>query len=125
VNSKTLEYIEAQNLTSCLNNTKWKEFVTEINSIEKYEPLVNIKHIFDKENNGTFTPVWWNEVERDGFELIEWIQINPIKEEYIGTLAPASRMNYTEEIKIALKKHNIHFEFEKDIFIIYGYKRSN
>ena len=83
--TRTLKYISNNQLASCMNNTKWKELVNEITSIEGYEPLVNIKLIFEKENNNnnnnnnSFSLVWWNEVERDGFELIEWIQIKPFE----------------------------------------------
>jgi len=67
MDTRTLKYISENQLSSCMNNTKWKELVDEFTSIEGYEPLVNIKLIFDAGNNNTFSQVWWEEVERDGF----------------------------------------------------------
>lgn len=125
MNLQTLEYIEKYNLTSCMNNTKWKEFISAINSIEGYEPQLNIKYMFEKESNSGFSSVWWEEIEQDGFEIIEWIRIKPFKEEYLGKLvSEQTPKNYSNQIKVALEKSNIYFEFDERIFIVYGYKKS-
>lgn len=119
----TLRYITEHQLSSCMNKTKWKELVSEITSIEYYEPLVNIKLIFDKENNNSFSPVWWNEVERDGFELIEWIQIKPFSIEKVGKLVELKKTDFTESVKKALDKHSIPYHYGDNVFTVYGYKR--
>jgi hypothetical protein len=120
---RTLKYISDNQLASCMNTTKWKELVHEITSNEAYEPLVNIKLIFEEENNNSFSPVWWNEVERDGFELIEWLQIQPFKTEKGVRLIDPKQIDYTEFIQKGLDKHAIQYEYENDIFTIYGYIR--
>lgn len=120
---KIAKYILDNQLSSHMNYTKWKELVQEITSIEGYEPLVNIKLIFETENNNSFSPVWWNEVEKDGFELIEWMQIKPFEIENLGSLIEQKITDYTEVVKKGLNKHNIQYEYENGIFTIYGYKK--
>jgi hypothetical protein len=117
------KYITNHQLSSCMNNTKWKELVSELTSIECYEPLVNIKLIFDNENNNDFSHVWWDEVERDGFELIEWIQIKPFKIEKVGRLIEPKKTDFTEFVKKALDKHNIPYNYGNEVFTVQGYKR--
>ena len=123
MDTRTLKYISENQLSSCMNNTKWKELVDEITSIEGYEPLVNIKLIFDAGNNNTFSQVWWEEVERDGFELIEWMQIKPFEIEKSASLIEQKLTDYTEVLKKGLDKHNIEYHYENEAFTIYGYKR--
>ncbi len=105
-----------------MNNTKWKKFVLAINSIDGYEPQVNIKYVLDEENNRTFSPVWWEEIENEGFELIEWIQISAIKQEYQGKLIETQRTSYLNELIVVLDKNNINYDLESEIFTVYGYK---
>ncbi len=105
-----------------MNNTKWKKFVLAINSIDGYEPPVNIKYVLDEENNRTFSPVWWEEIENERFELIEWIQISAIKQEYQGKLIETQRNSYLNELIVVLDKNNINYDLESEIFTVYGYK---
>ncbi len=123
MDKRTRNYIFENQLASCMNTTKWKKLVAEITANETYDPLVNIKLIFDIENNNSFSPVWWNEVERDGFELIEWIQIQPFKTEKGVRLISSTQIDYTEFIQKGLNKHNIPYEYDQGVFTIYGYKR--
>jgi len=123
MDKKTRNYILDHQLSSHMNTTKWKKLVHEITSNETYDPLVNIKLIFDEENNNSFSPVWWNEVERDGFELIEWLKIQPFNIEKGIRLTDAKQIDYTEFIQKGLDKHAIQYEYEQGIFNIYGYKR--
>jgi len=117
------QYIVKHQLSSWMNNTKWKELINEITSKEDFDPSVNIKTVFDKKNNGLFSPVWWNEVESDGFELIEWMEINPIKTEQIGRLVEPKNEDFSDFIENCLKMHSIPYEIKEGIFKIYGYKR--
>lgn len=121
--AQTLKYISENQLTSYMNHTKWVAFVKGINSIDGYEPMVNIKQIFDEENNGAFTQVNWTEVAQDGFERIERIQIDPIKKQYVGRLVAPQTTDFTEQLKTSLDKHHIPYDFEGGIFTIYGYRR--
>ncbi|MEM7163153.1 MAG: DUF6678 family protein [Bacteroidota bacterium] len=120
-----LKYVADKQLTSCMNKTKWKELISELSSIENYEPMVNIKLIFDQESNDQFSAVRWNEVERNGFELIEWIKINPIRVDIAGRLMDNQETDFTEALRNALDKHAIQYEYDRPIFTVYGYRRMN
>jgi hypothetical protein len=119
-----LKYVEENNLSSVMNNTKWKKLVGAITSNNDFDPPVNFKTIFDDKNNGTFTPVWWDEIERHGFNIIEWLQIKPIKEEHTGQLTKPQVTDYTEFIKGCLEVNSINYTFEGGIFKIIGYQRT-
>ncbi len=124
MNNKPLDkYIIEHQLSSCMNNTKWRELVEEITKDQDYNPSVNIKTVFEKENNNSFSTVWWEEVESEGYNLIEFLEINPIKEEFVGRLVKPKTTDYTEFIESGLKKHSIPYEVNEGIFKIYGYKR--
>jgi hypothetical protein len=122
-NDSLEKYIAENQLSSCMNNTKWKELISEITLRDDFNPPVNIKYVFDSENNGLFSPVWWEEVERDGFNLIEWLEINPIKSTHIGRLVKPKTEDFSEFIENGLKKHSIPFELNDGIYKVYGYRR--
>lgn len=121
---EVFKYISGHQLDFIMNNTKWKELVKEINADPNYSPSVNIKYIFDRENNGKFSPVWWEEIERDGYKLIEWMEIDPIKEEPIGALGSPNVTDYTDFLKRAIEKYGIPYEVYGKVFKILGYRRT-
>lgn len=116
MDTRTLKYISENQLSSYMNNAKWKKLVNELTSRNDFEPLVNIKLIFETENNNSFSLVWWDQVESEGFELIEWMQIKSCDQ---------NANDYTEFVKNGIEKLNIEYEFDNGIFSIYGYKRPN
>lgn len=81
-----------------------------------------LKYVIDEDCIDDFTPVWWDEVEAYGFESIEWIEIKPNKELYIGKLVNPKIIDYSSFIRKGLEKHSIPFEYNNEIFKIYGYK---
>jgi len=107
-------------------NTKWRELVNVINSNDDFVPLVNIKLIREDSNNGKFSLVWWDEVESDGFRLIEWLDINPIKEEFVGRIVKPKLTDYSKFIENGLKKHTIPYEIDDEIseFMVIRVKHS-
>lgn len=117
--------ISKSGLTSCMNNTKWRELVSEITKDKNYNPSVNIKSVFDTESNRPFSPVWWEEVEHDGFDYIEWLEINPVKIEFIGRLVDPKKEDYSEFILAGLNKYFIPYEINNGIIRVYGYKATN
>lgn len=118
------KFVFDRQLASVMNNTKWKELVSAITSDPEFDPPVNLKLLWQKENNGKFSPVSWQEIERDGFKTIEWIEIKPLKEEYMGRLIPNKVTDYTEFIRTGLEKHSIPYELNEGIFKINGYAKT-
>lgn len=102
-----------------MNNTKWKELVNVLTNIEGYEIMVNIK-LLGEATNDSFSPVWWDEVEKDGFNQIEWLKIQPISSEYNGRLVKPITKDYSNSIKMGLEKNNIPYIFSDGLFCIYG-----
>ena len=117
-----LKVITERQMTSCMNNTKWNELVAAITSKKDFDPPVRMKYLLDEEANSGFSPVWWNQIKDDGFELIEWLQIQAFKEEHVGRLVNPKITDHTSFIREALEKNSIPFEFDDGIFTIHGYK---
>lgn len=65
----------------------------------------------------------WKEMERDGFDLIEWVKINPIEEVFRGRLVEPKLINHAAFVIEMLEACNIYYEEDEGVFIIYGYKR--
>lgn len=57
------KYISYNQLTPCMNNTKWREHVKYINTIHYFARLVHIKLAHEDSNNVKFLLVCWHEVE--------------------------------------------------------------
>ena len=119
---KVEKYIQDNRLSSNMNNTKWKEMISAITSHHNYSPSVNIKTFFYPENKG-YSPVWWEEVERDGFEYIERVDINPIFEKYLGRLVENQITDHSEFLIKALDGKNIPYEIYDGIIRVSGYYR--
>ena len=100
---------------------QWQKIVKAITSNDNFDPPVNIKLTFEQDNNGGFSTVWWDEVERNGFDLIEWIEIKPIKSEYIGRLVAPKRTDYTSFIKACLDDNEIPYTLNDGVFKIENY----
>lgn len=100
---------------------QWQKIIKAITSNNDFAPPVNIKLTFEQENNGRFSPVWWDQVEQEGFDLIEWIEIKPIKSEYIGRLVAPKTTDYTAFIKDCLDDNEIPYTLNEGIFRIENY----
>jgi len=106
-----------------MNNTKWERLISKVILNDTFEPRVNIKFIFDTKVSNVFSIVHWDEVRLEGYKLIEWIKINPIKEEYLGTLVEPKYTDYSQLIETKLIQNHIPYEYDDKVFIVYGYKR--
>ena len=119
-----LQLIQKMQLTSCMNNTRWRELVAVITFREDFDPPVRIKYLLEEKPSSGFSTVWWDEVQQIGFEVIEWIQIQPWREEHRGRLIKPQVIDYSEFIKHALERQNIPYELEAGIYTVYGYKKT-
>lgn len=122
-NENVLKVIQSEQLTSLMNNTKWKKLINSLTSDSDFIPSVYIEYLFKTLNGSGYSPVWWNEVEQDGFEIIEWLDILPYKEIIRGKLVQNKRIDYSDFIKECLENNSINYERSEDKFRIYGYKR--
>lgn len=126
---KISELVENRRLTSCMNNTKWHEFIY-IMETEFSRKLPFAYHtLFDDDTNDD---LYGNCLCAECFaghcfKSIEWVKVKPkfTEEIHKGILVESEKIYYNFEEKFinAMKKYSIPFEKEDDdTYIIYGYK---
>lgn len=124
---KIQDVVNQRQLTSYMNNTKWKELVAEIKQIDNLS--IMYKTLFD-ENDPEF---YWTIASDEHFDhmnmaLVEWFKISGnINEcEYIGRLIEPKiiQHNINDKISDILQKHSINYEYDEisDSYTIYGYR---
>ena len=111
-NKKTLsdrirEAVQQRQLTSCMNNTKWRELLNDLAEI----PNLSIRY-------------YMNMAEVEWFAIDDTIRESTQK----GLLLDPeiSEESVKDKIEGILKNHNIYFEYEIDsgVFTVFGYKAS-
>lgn len=136
ISEQVLEIVEKRNLTSCMNNTKWKELRQAILEEMPFPPPYILKTLFegsddlyfhslDKEVDflGAYDEesfVWLN------YKIIEWIKVRPCYYENMGGRLVQKRIfhNAEEEFLAILKKYHIPYETNEGLYMIYGYRSS-
>lgn len=120
--------VEQRNLTSCMNNTKWRELVSAINETI-YDIPIQYKTLFDEEEPEYFWTISGDEdLNYMNMSSIEWFKIAEEieKVEFRGRLieSKVTKNNKKEEIIKILQRFFIPFEYDEinKTFIIYGYK---
>lgn len=119
MHEKLLRLIEERNLVSVMNNTKWNKFGIEICSESKFEPFVRIKDLLSQEPSG-FALMDWTFSEFNPAR-VEWVDIDPVKREYLGKLIPDKETDISGYIKKALIQSNTPYSIEGKYFRIWGY----
>ncbi|ABD79692.1 DUF6678 family protein [Saccharophagus degradans] len=124
MNEETLQYLEANSLTSFMNKTKWNELANGLTSNEQFEPVVSIKILREKEASG-FSLLDWEWVKHGNSSCIEWIEIDPIKRESIGRLVKPRETDYSEFVLSVLLKFNIPYSVNGNNYLVRGYASAN
>lgn len=126
---KVSQYVQENHFYSVMNCTKWEELRKSMDEL-RFSPAFAIKYLLDAEQNTeVFQEVpscfgdWSCEHFPDSF-LIEWLKIHSKFRDFQGKLIPDKITDFTDIIQSILEKYQIPHEKEKDIFTIYGYKRS-
>ncbi|MCR5327898.1 MAG: hypothetical protein K6E12_03445 [Saccharofermentans sp.] len=131
-NKKTLserirDEIELRHLTSCMNNTKWREMLDDISEIP--DLTISYKSLFDE----TEPESSWKISEDEHLRYmklseIEWFKINDVTRRCSrkGLLLDPeiSEEKIKDKIEGILQKHSIYYEYEEDtgVFTVFGYK---
>lgn len=118
-------YIEANQLASAMNKTKWRKLATAMTSNSDFEPQVRVKHLLDKEEPAGFTFLNWEWVKHGETKWIDWMELSPIRRDYVGQLVPHNQTDFTEWLRVTLMGQSIPFEESDGIFKIRGYIRPN
>lgn len=131
-NKKTLsdkirDVIEQRQLTSCMNNTKWREMLDDI--IEIPNLTIRYKSLFDEAEPESSWKIADDESLRYiNLSEIEWLKIDDVTREYSrkGLLLDpeVTEENVKDKIERILEKHSIYYEYEADsgVFTVFGYK---
>jgi hypothetical protein len=121
------DVIEQRQLTSFMNNTKWREMLDEIIKIP--DLTIRYKSLFDK----TEPESSWKIAEDEYLSYmklseIEWFKIDDMTRQFYreGLLLDPliTEENIKDKIEGILQKHSIYYEYEEDtgVFTVFGYK---
>lgn len=131
-NKKTLseriqEAVQQRQLTSCMNNTKWRELLDDLAEIPNLS--IRYKMLFDETDPES---AWGLSDDEYLYYMnmaeVEWFAIEDTIREYSrkGLLLDPeiSEESVKDKLEGILKNHNIYFEYEKDsgVFTVFGYK---
>ena len=120
------EIIQERNLTGCMNDTKWREFIKAINEEMSVKISCDYLTLF---GSGPFFINGFDD-EHLGYKLksIEWVKVEPkfyISKERGRLLDDEEELcDVEQEFLQLMKKYSIPYEYdsENEIYTIYGYK---
>lgn len=125
---KSKKIVEERNLTSFMNNTKWKELINSIMD-EMREIPIKYKTVFDEE----WPNMYWTIDGDEHFfhmtmSIIEWFKIGSELKKVVGQgrlIKPKIYITDKKtEIEGILKRFNIPYEYDdvEKYFTVFGYK---
>lgn len=126
------EIIQKRNLTSYMNNTKWREFVHAMDKEMSVAVPYDLKTLFEDSHYEYIDETFYDDESFNyyDFKSIEWVKVKPKFHESIhrGMLIPDEEIPYdvTEEFIGLMKKYSIPCEYDEinEVYIIYGYKNT-
>lgn len=136
---RIFDIIVKKNLTSYMNDTKWREFRTAMLKEMPFQPPYDYKTLFDDsdyisksyvqhliKNEG---PNYFCSFDEESFNFllykaIEWVKVRPRFFTLEGGQLVKKKIWYDSENKFIeiLRKYNIPYELENGVYTIYGYK---
>ena len=128
LSEKIAETVQGRNLTSYMNNTKWRELLY---SLEEQIPEINIQYktLFEDKGPDCFWGLCGDEyICHMNYAAIEWMKISQFitDEKRIGRLiAPGIiRFDQKQQLIDIFERYNIPFDYDAEdkYFTVYGYK---
>lgn len=136
---RILDIIIQRDLTSYMNNTKWREFRTSMLNDMPYVPPYDYKTLFDESNYvsrdyvqhliNNEGPHCFCHMDAESFNFldykaIEWVKVRPrfFKEEGGQLVKEKIWYDCEKEFTDILKKCTIPYEVINGVYTIYGYK---
>lgn len=117
-------HINNNQLASVMNKTKWRELAELMTSNNDFSPVVRVKYLLDNELGG-FSHLDWDWMKFGDSREIEWLEIDPMRRDYVGMLVNKKEFDFTEWVRAALLSKTIPFDETDGIFKIRGYIRPN
>ena len=124
-NDRITAYIHAHQLASAMNKTKWRKLAAAMTSNCEFEPRVRLRHLFDEGPVEGFTLLDWEWMKGGDTDWVEWLEIDPIRHDYVGRLVDDRSVDFTDWVRQALVSQSIPFEEADGFFKVRGYIRPN
>ncbi|MHC9160393.1 MULTISPECIES: DUF6678 family protein [Exiguobacterium] len=127
-----LQYIERQQLTSVMNETKWKRLNRAVSEELTYAPPYQIKYLredtlFPSDSLSEYEILWgeWDEIWLESpLRSIEWIRLRPSVLLYKGVILDPDVCDLSTELISILEREKIPFILESETIQIFGYVRN-
>ena len=126
---KELQAIEERQLTSVMNETRWKRLNRALSEALCYAPPYQIKYLgedtlFPSESLSEYELLWgeWEDIWMESsLQSIEWIRLRPKVLIYKGAIVDPDVCDMTDEIIFILTKERIPFIQDNKTIQIFGY----
>lgn len=129
LSEQVAKIIEERQLTSCMNQTKWKEFLHVMTEEMPKKLPYSYRTLFDKDgrNDDFFDTCYCQECFNGyNFKSLEWVKVKTIfcERKHRGRLLADEEIwyNFEEEFVGKIKSHSIPYEAEDGTYTIYGYR---
>lgn len=124
--------VKKDQLTSCMNQTKWLELRQAMQEEMRFPPAYTFKLLDEMESledwNTSVIPDHIGDWEPEFLPppmlvLVEWLKIDPRLAKGRGRLIDPEITDVSNQLREVLARHNISYEERYAAFIIYGYRR--
>lgn len=126
---KIAKIIEKRQLTSCMNTTKWMEFLRVMNEEMSLRIPYAYRTLFDEDgrNDDLYDTCYCQECFNGyDFRSLEWVKVKPVfcERKYRGRLIDDEEVWYDlkEEFVGRMKQYSIPYEAGNEVYMIYGYR---
>ncbi len=117
---KLTQLIFDQQLVSVMNRTKWRELAKVLTSNEEFTPGIRLGYLDGYESTG-FCGLDWEWVKFGESRVIKWLEISPIRRDYIGRLVKKQETDFSDWVRCSLTEYTIPFTESEGIFRIDAY----
>jgi hypothetical protein len=120
---RLLRYIEREQLIALMNDTKWREVIAALGHILNFPIRFRVQCL-----RSDASPTWdssfpWHVPQP--YNVIEWLDIDPIAHYHRGQLIPDATIDFTEQVVQALQSVSVPFSYEGPFIRVWGYARPN
>lgn len=127
---KIMEIVQSRGLTSCMNKTKWREFLYAMTAEMPIAVPYDYKTLFEDSHEELYFGTGYDieSFNYYDFKSIEWVKLKPCFEEHVyqGRLVDDRIIhhNVEEEFSALMKKYHVPYEYDgiEEVYVIYGYK---